>query len=193
MTAFDSIIEILKLEGHKPEIESHAVKNHSWKQLKWIDGNDECTIYEGDVSVFQDEIAWFQTSRKDNHLLRIVTPGSKFEWVPKTYNPIFGCYCLLIEWYKHHLVFIYQEKHGIYVSSLKGTTVKYFYIHGEELEGKGGLLAYETYQNKMTGYVRLIELPLLNELEPITKEEAELRGLIPQDLNRPDGFLNHSI
>ena len=160
--------------------------------LKWNNGNDECEVFEEDIAIQGENIAWFQTNEYDYHLLRVIQKNEKFEWIPKTYNPVFGCNCLLIEWYKGHLLFIYQEKHDIYVCSIKNSKVATFCVKGDELARQRDFLAYETFQNRLKNHIRLIELPSLKELEPITKEEAQDRGLFPQGLNRPNGFLNNT-
>lgn len=190
MSKYSKVIEILKSENFVPEISTESFKKQTWCFLKWNDGNDECEVFEEDIAIEDENIAWFQTSSRDNHLLRIVQENEKFQWIPKTYNPVFGCTCFLIEWYKRHLLFIYQEKHDIYVCSIIDSKVHMFCIEGGELERKGDVLAYVTYQQRHKDEVRLIELPSLQELEPITKDEARKRGLMPQGLNRPDGFLS---
>lgn len=184
------VIEILESENFIPRIETRTFKGNSWNLLKWDNEIDECSIFEEDIAICNENTAWFQTSKSDNHLLRIIQENEKFEWIPKTYNPVFGCHCLLIEWHKNHVIFIYQEKHYLYVCSIKDSKVKTFCIDGSELERQGDFLAYETFQNRLENHIRLIKLPSLKELEPITKEEARKKGLFPQGLNRPDGFLN---
>ena len=124
-----------------------------------------------------------------SNLLKIYQNGSLFVWTPKTYNPIFGCHCILLEWYKNHLIFIYQEKHDIYICSILEKEVKYFNFHGEEIERKYDMISYETYMNKSSEKVKLIRIPELVELEPIDKAEAEQRGLLPNGLNRAGNFL----
>ncbi|WP_103070604.1 hypothetical protein [Aquimarina sediminis] len=188
-TNYNKITKILESEGVNPRIEPQSLEDDSSCILKWNIDTDEHFIYQEDIAINNKDIAWFQSSENDKHLLRVISKENKFEWIPKTYNPVFGCLCLLIEWYENHLIFIYQEKHGIYVCSIRDTKVNDFYIHGGELERKGNRLAYETYQNKLENHVRLIELPSLKELSPISKEEAKKLGLTPQSTNRPNGFL----
>ena len=190
MSKYNKVIEILESENFAPRIETETFKENSWDLLKWNINDDECFVFEGDIALDNNNIAWFQTSERDNHLLRVIQNNEKFEWTPKTYNPIFGCDCIHIEWNNEHVLFIYQEKHDLYVCSIKNSEIKTFCVEGAELERKGNTLAYETFQNRLENHVRLIELPSLKELEPITKEEAKKRELYPQGLNRPDGFLN---
>lgn len=188
MLVYHIIIEILQSEGLKPQIETQTFKDQSWQVLTCNFEGYSHYIFEEDIAINGDDIAWFQSNEEDQHLLRIIQDGHKTEWIPKTYNPIFGCECLLLEWFEGHLLFIYREKHGIYVCAIKDRQINDFYIHGEELAKKGNKLSYETYQNKLENHVRVIELPSLKELEPITKEAAKKLGLLPQDLHRTDVF-----
>lgn len=158
--------------------------------LIWTDeSGDECSIYDSNIAIHEEQIAWFQTSKRDHHLLTIHDGTTEFTWEPITHNPVFGCYCLLVEWYKEHVIFIYQEKHEIYICAVKDGEVRHFKFHGEEIERKGDLIAYETYMGKIPGKVRLVRIPELTEPEPIDRAEAEKLGLIPTGLNRFDGFL----
>jgi len=85
-------------------------------------------------------------------------------------------------------MFIYKEKHDIYICSIKDGNVKYFNFNGEEIERKGDLISYETYTNR-SDKVKLIKIPDLIELNPIDKAEAARLGIIPEALNRPGNFL----
>jgi hypothetical protein len=87
------------------------------------------------------------------------------------------------------LIFIYQEKHDIYICSIKNKIVNHFNYHGEEIERKDDIISYDTYMNKLHNKVRLIRIPELEELNPIDKSEAERIGLTPMGLNREGNFL----
>lgn len=198
MSKYSPIIAILKSEGLNPHIDQETFKNSAWQLLKWSSSQDEYHIYEADVAIEGNNIAWFQSSDQDSYLLRIVQPERKeparkqvrkFSWTPKTYNPVFGCHCLLLEWIEDHLIFIYQEKHGIYICSIKDAVVNDFYILGAKLKRKGHKIAFETYQHHPENRIRLLEIPSLSELDPITVEEANRLDLVPQGLNQPDEFL----
>ena len=177
-------MEKLQQEQFYPTIEGDE-----WRIIKWIRDDEECFIYESDIDYQENKLAWFQSSDKDNHLLRVFEAEGPFQWTPITYNPVFGCRCLLLEWYQNQLLFIYQEKHDIYICAMEKRIVRYFNFHGEEIERKGSLIAYGTYSNRDPDKVKLIQIPELILLEPIAKNRAERMGLIPTGLNRPDGFL----
>jgi hypothetical protein len=191
MDKFELVLQKLKRQNLNPEIKSTVLNGNSFSEITWIENsNDECFIYEGDIAIEENKVAWFQSSNEYRHLLTVYENETVFNWMPKTYNPVFGCYCLLIEWYKQHLIFIYQEKHDIYVCSIKNGNVNFFNFHGEEIERKGDLISYETYMNK-SDKVRLLKIPELVELEPIDKLEAEKLGIVPIGLNRPGNFLGN--
>ncbi|HTL82302.1 MAG TPA: hypothetical protein VL651_11380 [Bacteroidia bacterium] len=187
-----SVIEILKHQQPDPKIVTQRFSDLEYKEIVWSDSsNDEFHIAESDIAVDKGKIAWFQYSDQADFLLNIYENGNLFSWIPITYNPIFGCMCYLLEWYKDHLLFIYREKHDIYICSVKDQNVKHFNFHGEEIERKGDLISYETYQNKLADKVRLIRIPELIESDSIAKTEAEKLGLLPKGLNRPGRFLGY--
>ncbi len=111
MDKLDIVLETLKKENYNPVIETKISNGENWSKITWIDDSgDECYIYQDDISIEGDKIAWFQSSERDNHLLKIYENDLAYDWIPKTHSPIFGCLCLLLEWYSDHLIFIYQEK-----------------------------------------------------------------------------------
>lgn len=184
------VLEKLQKENYNPVVESEIINDTKWSQIIWMDDSgDECRIHQDDISIEGDKIAWFQSSKRDNYLITVYENDFSYSWTPKTYNPFFGCFCLLLEWYQDHLIFIYQEKHGIYICSIKDRGINDFYFHGEEIERKNNLVSYNTYMNNPADTVRLIQIPELIELEPISKTEAEKNGLLPLGLNRPGNFL----
>jgi hypothetical protein len=190
MNKLNIVFEQLKQDGYSPVIVTKTFNDSDWSEINWVDeSKDECSIYQDNISIENNRLTWFQSSKSDHHLLTVYENNDVFTWIPKTYNPIFGCYCLLLEWYKNHVIFIYQEKHGIYICSISNKNVKHFYFHGEEIERKGDLISYETYTNKQPNKIRLIKIPELTEPEPIDRTEAEKLGLVPDGLNRPGNFL----
>lgn len=181
---------MLKKENYHAVVESKMINGREWNEIRWIsESGDECYIYQDDIAVEGDKVAWFQSSKRDRHLLVIYENDSSYSWVPETYSPIFGCTCFLLEWYKNYLIFIYQEKHDIYICSVRDEDVNYVSFHGEEIERKGNLISYDTYMNKPADQVRLIQIPELIQLEPISKVEAKERGLLPLNIDRPGDFL----
>jgi hypothetical protein len=190
MKKLEAVIQKLKLENFDPKIKTETLNGKESRQIVWTgDSNDDYYIFEIDIVVEGGKIAWFQSSKKNRFLLKMYDGDSLFSWTPETYNPIFGCLCILLEWYKGALIFIYQEKHDIYICSITGGHVKYFNFHGAEIERKGDLISYETFTNQLKDKVRLIRIPDLAELEPIDKKDAEKLGLLPEGLNRPGNFL----
>jgi hypothetical protein len=191
MEKLQLVLERLRLENYNAVIETEIIHEKEWHQITWKDeSGDECHIYQDDIAIEEGKIAWFQSSKRDKHLVKVYENNVSYSWVPETYNPIFGCFCLLLEWYKDHLIFIYQEKHCIYICSIKDNNVNHFHFHGEDIERKGDLISYENYMGGLADKVRLIQIPELIELEPISKEEAEKKRLIPTGLNRPGNFLS---
>lgn len=190
MEKIKQVLAILEKENFKPIVKTETFDDIDSKEIIWTDNNGEkCSILEGNIAIENSKIAWLQSSLRENHILKIYDKDITFTWTPITYDPAFGCLCLLLEWYKEHLIFIYQEKHNIYICSTKENEVKHFHFHGEEIERKKNLISYDTYMNKSNDRVRLIQIPELIELEPIDKSEAEKLGLLPKDLNRSGNFL----
>ena len=190
MEKFEQVIAVLKRKNQDLVFEIEHFSDGSPNTLLWTDENkDDCFIYRTNIAIHENKMAWFQSSKNDHHLLRVFENGTEFSWEPLTHNPVFGCYCLLIEWYRGELIFIYQEKHEVYICAIKNGSVRHFKFHGEDIERKGNLIAYDTYTGKIPGKVRLVQIPELIELEPIDRSEAEKIGLIPTGLNRFDDFL----
>lgn len=191
MDKITPVAAILEGEGFHPIIEKKRIGNTSWNEIIWTDTNgDECSIFEDNIAIEHSSVSWFQSSKRDKHLLKIYEKGDPFSWIPITYNPAFGCTCFLLEWYKNHLLFIYQEKHDIYICSILGKTVKHVNFHGEEMARQGDIISFDTFMGRLPNKIRLIKVPELILLEPMDKSEAERTGLLPMDLNRPGKFLS---
>jgi hypothetical protein len=183
MNPIERIKAILEQEKLHPEIKDATIK---WQNKQ---GN-QCRIFEQDITVEEERSAWFESDGEAYHLLRITENGIPFSWTPQTYNPVFGCYCLLLEWYNDHLIFIYQEKHKIYICAIQNQQVNHFSFSGEEIERKGNLISFAAYGDlRVRDKVSILQIPELILLEPISQTTAAEMGLLPQDLNRPDGFL----
>ena len=191
MDAIDRILDILHAEGHRPQVEMERHKDASWEIITWEVDDDDYSIYGGDIAVEGDNIAWFQTSDEDDHLLRVFQNQNHLAWTPITHNPAYGCECLLVEWYQDHLLFIYQEKHDVYVCAVRHGKVNTFQIEGDLLARNGDRLAFETFRPSSAKPIRVLALPSLKELEPLSRAEAEWEDLTPGDLHQPDGFLSH--
>lgn len=189
MDIFDPVIRQLQQEGLQPAI--HTTEGEfTWKQLHWTDGaGKEQSIDEDAIAVDADRLAWFQTNDDDEHLLKVYENGRAFSWEPETDNPVFGCSCLLLEWYREHVLFVYQEKHAIYICTVKDAQVRHFHFIGGSMQRKDDLISFETYMHKLPGKVRLIRIPELVEQEPLELTEAERRGLVPTGIFDKGGIM----
>ncbi len=192
MEKIKQVLQKLTQQQLSPHLKTEQLMDRPVSTISWTENpNENCFIQEEDIALEGNKIAWFQSSDQDRHLLTIYNQDTVFTWTPITYNPVFGCYCILLEWYKEHVLFVYQEKHDIYICCIKEGEVRYFNFHGEEIERKGAFISYETYTNK-TDKVRLLKIPELIEVTPLEKDEAEKLGLIPKGLNRPGNFLGNN-
>jgi hypothetical protein len=185
MNYMERIVKTLESEELQPVIGDGDPYAISWQNKH----GDKCRIFSTDIAVKEEKLAWFESDSWSYHSLRIMEKGELFNWTPKTYNPVFGCFCLLLEWYQEHLIFIYQEKHDIYICSIYNGQVNHFNFNGEEIARKGNLISFDTYNNSPKDQVRILQIPELILLEPISKTAAAQMGLLPEGLNRPGEFL----
>ena len=191
MNPIEDIIKLLEQEGLAPVLETIDHDGRQSQNIKWKNhSGSECVVLSGDTAVDGEKIAWFESDYWSYHRLKIMENGEIFSWQPETYNPVFGCYCLLLEWYKGHLLFIYQEKHDIYICTIINKKINFFHFHGEEIERKGNLISFNTYSKtgEPEDHVKIIKIPELELQQPITRTEAERMGLIPTGLNRFGGL-----
>lgn len=181
-THFETIMGILQKEGLKPYLTPKTSLKWTSENLEWIDSSgDECYIYGEDIAVSGGRVAWFQSSKDDKHLLRIISTDSFFQWEPITHNPAFGCDCLTLAWYEEAVLFMYREKHYIYICIIQNQEVRYIHFHGEKWLHSGKIVSYQSYENSESGVVRLIELPSLTEMASISIEEAKRRHIMPKE------------
>jgi len=177
-TPTELVLDILKKQGYSP-----FLVNENYIGIQWIDENaDECYIDEDDIDVFSGNIAWFQSSYNDNHILKIYNKGGDFKWTPITHSPIYGCHSILVRWYNDKLLFIYKEKHDIYICSICNETVKHINYYGEELMINKNLLSY----TKFNDTISLLKIPELIELDNITLDKAKEMDLVPEDIRDID-------
>ena len=75
--------------------------------------------------------------------LRAVKDGQQVaDWVIETYNPFFGCQVQYFAWHEDRIVVIYQEKHHVYLASLRqGKLIQRLKINHEWQICDGVLLA----------------------------------------------------
>ncbi|MCE3229494.1 MAG: hypothetical protein K0S32_4045 [Bacteroidetes bacterium] len=183
---FERVIEKLKEQGFDAKIVQWSSGKITWDKLLWQNGRDECYVMEEDIAIEGNNIAWFQSSFRDNFLLNLYENGELFQWEPEMHNPAFGCICYLLEFYRGYLIFVYREKHEVYICSVKNKKVNYFKFHGELMNRKDDRMSFETYMNKPDGKVRVIKIPELIEVEPIGSITAEETGLTPIHLIEVD-------
>lgn len=168
------VLELLNAEGINA-----SIYDEDYKSVKWVNPKgDEYDILESDIAFCEDKIAWFQSSYEDDHLLVTYENGIRFQWVPETYNPVFGCECIYLGWRKGALIFIYLEKHDIYVCSIKGTEVKRYNFHGDHLCIGNDYVSIAAYGYKDRNEVELLSLPDLKK-KTVSLDCADKLGLRP--------------
>lgn len=94
----------------------------------------------------------------------------------ESYNPYFGCDVRFLEWFGTTAVLIYREKHKTYIAACSaGSTARYKSIADQWIV-RGDRLGYWIYQEPQ---VRVLALPILDELAPMSEAEASSAGLCP--------------
>jgi uncharacterized protein (TIGR02996 family) len=103
---------------------------------------------------------------------------------PHTYNPYFGCEPKFLAWYGDAVLFIYREKHSTYAArfGLRSPAVyqrmeDYWLLDGPEI----------TFIGYRKPTVQRLSVHNLEPLEPLTPDEAQRRGLMPET---PSWWLN---
>ena len=102
--------------------------------------------------------------------------GRTAVWEPYTYNPYFGCETRFMEWYGDTVLFIYREKHSVYIARF-GFDAPARYHRAEDywvLDGR--VFTCIGYRKRE---VRRISVPGLEELPPLSLAEARARDLLP--------------
>ena len=176
---FEIVIEKLKLEGFEPEIIIEKLSdNNNYTSIVWRD--EVGRKYEVDEFEITwdggNNLAWFLD---EEPRLVIYENGEKeIRQVGESLN----FWLIYLEWYKGSLILVNKGKHNTFISSYKNKELSIFSFHGEFMNRKGDLISYDTFTNKLKGKTRLIKIPELIELEPISNTEAKERGLFPKDL-----------
>lgn len=183
MECLQPVLSKLKKRGIKPELDQYSI---NWHNVE----NTACYIQLLNISCRGNDIAWFQSTEKDEYRLIVYQNDTLFEWEPKTYNSYFGCDCNLIEWIDDHLVFIYKEKHDTYICSVKDGQISYFNFHGNQLARKGNMIFFSGSEDGPTS-IRRIKIPDLKEIEPAVREEVDAQGLILQVIFSPVQLMNN--
>lgn len=174
MKPYLKVVKALKADGIYAKVEGN-----DFKELYWLIDDIRHFIYESDISENGESLAWLQSSDEDDHLLVMYKSGLKFTWKPKTYNPVFGCECIYIGWREDLLLFIYLEKHDIYICTILEDKVNTCNFHGEDIFVGKSVVAYSSYKDRRDGVVKVILANDLNEIETTDIEQAEKRGIKP--------------
>jgi hypothetical protein len=169
MNSVEKVLELLRAESIQPIVDQYAIS--------WMDDKVEHYIQLKNIDCQDAHIAWFQSSEKDQHLLRVFVDESNFDWQPITFNPYFGCDCYLLEWIIDTLVFIYKEKHDTYICTIRDKEVDTINFHGNQLSRVDNIILFTVYGNEEE--VKRIQLPNLTELSTLTRTEADALGLLP--------------
>jgi len=172
------VLDILKTEGYNPFLSRYYIV-FSDENLK------EQEIFVDNIATHENRIAWLQSSSSDNHLLKVFESGRNFNWIPKTYNSSWNCDCHLLEWFNDHLIFIYKEKHDIYICAINDDNVRYFNYHGEAIERNKEIIYFKEYGKDCddTIDVRRIKIPELIELDPVSVESLKEMNLVPKSVD----------
>lgn len=176
---FDFVIEKLKSEGFEPEIIIEKLSdNNNFTSIVWKDEVGR----SNEIDEFEiawdgcNNLAWFL----DEEPRLVIYENGEKEIIQLEESHNF--WLVHLEWYKGSLTLIYKGKHNVFICSYKNKKLKSFSFHGEFINRKGDLISYDTFTNRFEGKTRLIKIPELIELEPISNREAKERGLFPKDL-----------
>lgn len=172
------VLDKLSSEGINATYEKYRIVWHD-------EFNHELYIYENNIDYSNGKLAWLQSRNEEDFLLRVFESGESFDWVPVTYNYSGPCDCHLLEFYDDYLIFIYHEKHNVYICIIEDRSVGYFNFHGEEIKRKNDMFFFREY-GSLNDPIRRIKVPDLLELEPITRKEAEKDYCVPSTI----GYLN---
>ena len=166
------VLEKLSLRGIDAVVNEYDI---SWMD----DAGTENYIQLKNIDCSGKNLAWFQSSEKDDYVLSVYEDDRLFNWVPVSHNLYFGCSCCLLEWYKDHLVFIYTEKHDTYICSVRNSHVRTFNFHGNRMERNKDLIFFRGHEDE-SAIVRRLRIPELEEMELMNEQEARAAGFVPQ-------------
>jgi len=105
--------------------------------------------------------------------------GREAAWEVQTYNPYFGCDVRFLEWYGDVALVIYREKHSTYVCRFGLDSPAEFKAIEDDWVLDGRQLGYWGDQETS---VRRLAIPGLEELPPLSADEAAEWGLLPPTL-----------
>jgi uncharacterized protein (TIGR02996 family) len=102
--------------------------------------------------------------------------GAEAAWEVQSYNPYFGCDVRFLEWFGHVALVIYREKHRMYVGRFGLDAPAEFKAVEDDWVLDGRHLGHRGYRETS---VRRLAIPGLQELPPLSADEAAVWALLP--------------
>ena len=167
------------LEEQGVFLELESSEETDFVEIKWKKNADCHYVYSTDIVYHKGRLAWFQSSEANNYQLCILENENLWQWEPILYNSFFGCLCLELCWIKEDLIFLYKEKHDVYITVVNKGQVRYHNFNGEKFKLATNRLAYQTYGQASRDLVSVLEIPSLKPLETIELRAARQLGLEP--------------
>lgn len=170
--------EYLTTKGAVLELEFSEDK--SFVEIKWKKDQLHHYVYSTDVVYHKGRLAWFQSSEEDVYHLCLLEKNQLWKWEPEMYNPVFGCLCLELYWMGEQLIFMYQEKHDIYIAIVHKGQVKHHNFHGQSYKLTPDKLVYQTHSQRIRKLVSWIDIPNLEKVEEVEWRIAKQLDLAPE-------------
>jgi len=77
-------------------------------------------------------------------------------------------------------VFVYFEKHDIYICGISNGKVRSINFYGEDIFIDERVISYSSYQDKSNGVAKIVSLDSLDVVEEVDLESAIKRGIKPK-------------
>lgn len=167
------------LETKGAVLELEFSEDTDFVEIKWQKDSQHHYVYSTDIVYHKGRLAWFQASEENRYRLYLLYEQDLWEWEPEMYNPFFGCLCLELQWIQEHLVFVYREKHDIYIATVYQGEVQHHNFNGEKFKLTTSRFTYQTYGQSSRDLVSVLEIPSLQPLETIEWRVAKQLGLAP--------------
>lgn len=145
----------------------------------------ECEIVAGTIHPVFNDIAYVECRRQwrdqfhdINYYLRVRNhAGRESSSEIATYNPFFGCRIYFLQWFGDSALCIYEEKHDTYFCRFGALIPATFQVIEYRWVINGFQVGFQGYQETM---VRRIAIPSLQELPPLSEEDARRADLFPR-------------
>ncbi len=173
--------DYLTEKGYDLHLESK--EETDFVEIKWKNNGDEHYVYSVDIVYHKGRLAWFQASKNHHYRLCVVDRDNLWEWEPVLYNPFFGCLSMALRWIEEQLMFVYRDKHDIYIAAVQDGKVKYHKFHGEKFKLTENHFTYQTYSQSGKDLVSMLEIPSLKQLGSIELRAARQLGLEPENFH----------